>query len=283
MFFENFKKTADKLPDDLRLKFYDALTDYVFFGVEPEDPILGALVTAIKPSLDREDARGGSRSGSGRPKSNENQTEIKNNQKNQNGNFDYFEKSNEIKNNQKNQNELLKKNENQKNQSFLETETETETENKKRDTDVSPKKADETEKQIEFSESFETFWSVYPKKRAGSKEKAFKAYQSALRRKNATAEEINRVAAIYAKSDEVSRGFAKGAAAWLNDDRFLNDYGGSGGAAAPKSEIDDNAPVYYDAESGSGRVLGKWYYNYTDFSKARAEYWEREKNGELAN
>ena len=136
---------------------------------------------------------------------------------------------------------------------------------------------------IEFSESFETFWSVYPKKRAGSKEKAFKAYQSALRRKNATAEEINRVAAIYAKSDEVSRGFAKGAAAWLNDDRFLNDYGGSGGAAAPKSEIDDNAPVYYDAESGSGRVLGKWYYNYTDFSKARAEYWEREKNGELAN
>lgn len=125
MFFENFKNTADKLPDDLRLKFYDALTDYVFFGTEAEDPVIDALVTAIKPSLDKEDTRGGSRSGAGRPKSNENQTEIKNNQKNQKCDFDCFEKSNEIKNNQ---NAFLKKNENQKNQSFLETETETEKE-----------------------------------------------------------------------------------------------------------------------------------------------------------
>lgn len=123
MFFENFKNTADKLPDDLRLKFYDALTNYVFDGTEPDDPIVGALITALKPSLDREDARGGFRAGSGRPKSNENQTEIKNNQKNQNSDLIYCKKSKEIKNNQ---NDVLKKNENQKNQSFLETETETE-------------------------------------------------------------------------------------------------------------------------------------------------------------
>ena len=123
MFFENFKNTADKLPDDLRLKFYDALTDYVFAGTEPDDPIVGALITALKPSLDREETRGGFRAGSGRPKSNENQNEIKNNQKNQNADLIFSEKSNEIKNNQ---NDVLKKNENQKNQSFQNKETETE-------------------------------------------------------------------------------------------------------------------------------------------------------------
>lgn len=97
-FFDNFKETADKLPDDLRLKFYDAMTDYAFKGVEPDDIIVSALIAAIKPSLDIEDKRGGAREGSGRKSK-----EIKNNQKNQ---IDYFEKienqnkSNEIKNNQ---------------------------------------------------------------------------------------------------------------------------------------------------------------------------------------
>lgn len=57
MFFANFKETADKLPDDLRLKFYDAMTDYVFNGVESDDPVVSALVTAIKFSLDKVDGR----------------------------------------------------------------------------------------------------------------------------------------------------------------------------------------------------------------------------------
>lgn len=105
LFFENFKSIADKLPDDMRLKFYDALLNYVFEGVEPNDDVISALITAIKPSLDKEDNRGGAREGAGRPK----QNEVLNNQKNQN-------KSKIIKNNQ---NEFLN---NQKNQSFLETE-----------------------------------------------------------------------------------------------------------------------------------------------------------------
>lgn len=79
LFFKNFKAVADKLPDDLRLKFYDAMTAYVFDGVEPDDPIVGALVGAIKPSLDKVENRGGFREGAGRPKSNE----IKKNQNNQ--------------------------------------------------------------------------------------------------------------------------------------------------------------------------------------------------------
>ncbi len=107
MFFDNFKETADKLPDDLRLKFYDAMTDYAFNGVEPDDIIVSALISAIKPSLDIEDKRGGAREGSGRKSKT-----IKDNQKNQN---DYFEKmenqkkSKEIKNNQKNQNDYFEK------------------------------------------------------------------------------------------------------------------------------------------------------------------------------
>lgn len=101
-FFDNFKETADKLPDDLRLKFYDAMTDYVFKGVEPDDTIVSAFIMAIKPQLDIEDKRGGVREGAGRKSK-----EIKNNQKNQ---IDYFEKienQNEIKINQKNQKENL--------------------------------------------------------------------------------------------------------------------------------------------------------------------------------
>ena len=48
LFFENFKSIADKLPDDMRLKFYDALLSYVFDGVEPDDVMIAALITAIK-------------------------------------------------------------------------------------------------------------------------------------------------------------------------------------------------------------------------------------------
>lgn len=101
-FFDNFKETADKLPDDLRLKFYDAMTDYAFKGIEPDDTIVSAFIMAIKPQLDIEDKRGGVREGAGRKSK-----EIKNNQKNQ---IDYFEKienQNEIKINQKNQKENL--------------------------------------------------------------------------------------------------------------------------------------------------------------------------------
>lgn len=57
MFFQNFKAIADKLDDDMRLKFYDALTNYVFNDEEPTDVIISALVEAIKPSLDKVDGR----------------------------------------------------------------------------------------------------------------------------------------------------------------------------------------------------------------------------------
>ena len=103
LFFENFKSIADKLPDDMRLKFYDALLAYVFDGVEPDDMMIAALITAIKPSLDKEETRGGNHNPTG-----QNQySEVKIGQK----------RSKEVKNNF----EQVKNG--QSGQSFLETET----------------------------------------------------------------------------------------------------------------------------------------------------------------
>ena len=107
-FFDNFKETADKLPDDLRLKFYDAMTDYVFKGVNSDDIVVSALIMAIKPYLDNEvSSWGGAREGSGRKRKNQ-------------------DKSNEIKFNQvelekleKNQNELEKVENNQDKSSLI--------------------------------------------------------------------------------------------------------------------------------------------------------------------
>lgn len=64
-FYENFKTTADSLPDEMRLKFYDALTNYAINGVEPEDEILKALITAFKPSINKIEKRGGNNNPTG--------------------------------------------------------------------------------------------------------------------------------------------------------------------------------------------------------------------------
>lgn len=73
-----------------------------------------------------------------------------------------------------------------------------------------------------YSSGFENFWMIFPKKRAGAKDKAWRAYLKALERGDAQA--IYSGLENYAQSEEVARGFAKGCAAWLNDDRWLNDY-----------------------------------------------------------
>ena len=71
---------------------------------------------------------------------------------------------------------------------------------------------------------FNEFWENYPKQRAGNKGKAYKAFCRAITEKRATPEQIVQASKVYATSDEVEKGFAKGAEAWLNDDRFNNDY-----------------------------------------------------------
>lgn len=72
---------------------------------------------------------------------------------------------------------------------------------------------------------FEQFWAAYPKQRAGAKDKARSAFDAALKRhRELTARDLVSKAQEYAQSNEVARGYAKGAQAWLNDDRFLQDY-----------------------------------------------------------
>jgi hypothetical protein len=75
-----------------------------------------------------------------------------------------------------------------------------------------------------FSEEFLEFWEHYPKQRAGSKQKSWSAWQYAVKRKQALPSEIIAGCLAYAASEEVANGFAKGCAAWLNDDRWLSNY-----------------------------------------------------------
>lgn len=71
---------------------------------------------------------------------------------------------------------------------------------------------------------FEEFWMQFPRQRRGNKEKAKQAYAKAIKENRANEMEILDGVQKYAASDEVARGYAKGAAAWLNDDRWTADY-----------------------------------------------------------
>jgi DNA-binding MarR family transcriptional regulator len=75
-----------------------------------------------------------------------------------------------------------------------------------------------------YKESFEEFWREFPKQRAGSKKKAYKSYCLAIKEKRVTPEKMLEVVKKYSRSGEVERGYAKGCAAWINDDRFNCEY-----------------------------------------------------------
>lgn len=99
---------------------------------------------------------------------------------------------------------------------------------------------------------FEDFWAMYPKQRAGSKAKALVAYLKVLKEKRATEEHLLAKVKEYANSREVREGFAKGCAAWLNDDRFNSDYNGGGNNGVGKDYNRENTGEY----SGLGRKIG---------------------------
>lgn len=71
---------------------------------------------------------------------------------------------------------------------------------------------------------FEDFWAQYPKQRIGNKQSAFVAWKKTLAAGESAPSVLIAAAMSYASSDEVARGFAKGCAAWLNDERWRNDY-----------------------------------------------------------
>lgn len=71
-------------------------------------------------------------------------------------------------------------------------------------------------------EGFSEFWEYFPRQRRGNRNKALRAYVQACAR--ASPAEILTGLNSYISSDEVASGMAKGAQAWLNDDRWTNNY-----------------------------------------------------------
>jgi len=80
------------------------------------------------------------------------------------------------------------------------------------------------EEDILAKNRFEEFWKIYPNQRKGNRQKAGAAYKRAVKRAVDGEEEILRGLEAYRASAEVLTGFAKGAEAWLNDDRWTVDY-----------------------------------------------------------
>lgn len=116
LFFENFYRIAESLPEDLQLKFYKSLMGYVFDGIIPDDAIMKSLIIALQPSLDKEEKRGGNHNPLGQnqhSKSTQKNTEVKVGQNNN----DLGQKEVKV---------------GQSGQSFLETETR----NKKQETEI---------------------------------------------------------------------------------------------------------------------------------------------------
>lgn len=96
--------------------------------------------------------------------------------------------------------------------------------------------------------AFDLFWAAYPKYRIGNKDKARRAFEAAIKRAGVTAEQLVAKAKEYANSEEATKDggmFAKGAAPWLNDDRFLQTYKPaiSSGAALAKARAAGEAEI----------------------------------------
>lgn len=92
------------------------------------------------------------------------------------------------------------------------------------ESDAAEKRREEKkEKEKILKEKFEIFWKKFPKQRIGDKTKTIDAWKKAI--KKSPPEEILNGLEAYIGSSEVANGYAKGAAAWLNDSRWTSDYG----------------------------------------------------------
>lgn len=88
---------------------------------------------------------------------------------------------------------------------------------------ISPKGGEDAKptrvKRYEYSDEFETFWNIYPRK--DSKRRALTAFNNALKR--ATLEELYAGAARYANDPNREPQYTKHAATWLNGDCWLDE------------------------------------------------------------
>ncbi len=111
-----------------------------------------------------------------------------------------------------------------------------------------------------FSDEFLNFWKFYPKQRAGNKQKAYAAYCRVLKERRATSQELLASVKEYAESSEVARGFAKGCAAWLNDDRFAVEYipEETSGYVSPEIPVCCNSSSRSPASASSNGMYDWW-------------------------
>lgn len=85
VFYKSFREAISDLPEEERLKAYEAIFDYAFDEKEPEEKgIASAVLKFVKPQIDANNKRyeNGKKGGRGnqtetKPKSNDNQTETK--------------------------------------------------------------------------------------------------------------------------------------------------------------------------------------------------------------
>ena len=92
----------------------------------------------------------------------------------------------------------------------------------------------------ELGAAWKRIWESYPRTRRGNQAKSKAAFLKALREKRATLEEIENGLARYRESDEVERGYAKGAEAWFNADGWANSY------QPPRSDHQGQKKSYMD-------------------------------------
>lgn len=106
---------------------------------------------------------------------------------------------------------------------------------------------------------FDVFWENFPRQRRGGREEAKRAYLKAI---NKTTEENIHAALIkYNASRDVAKGFACGAARWLNDERWGNE-------PIPADAAIDSKPTYADSLKRAGKAA---YDNLVQTEGLRAE------------
>lgn len=86
-----------------------------------------------------------------------------------------------------------------------------------------PEPEGNSRRSVVVTSMFDQFWQEFPRQRRGDRDKALEAYRKVLKAKKSTEEKIYAAVIRYAQSRDVADGFAKGAAAWLNDAGYDNE------------------------------------------------------------
>jgi hypothetical protein len=95
--------------------------------------------------------------------------------------------------------------------------------------------------------AFSEFWELFPRQRRGSRVKAQKAWESAV--KITTPEEIHAAVIRYCSSRDVAEGFAKGAAVWLNGEHWNDEP-----VSATAKRATNGKPTYFDNLENASRI-----------------------------